>query len=319
MLGTALTTQTTGSFFGKKRADLKKRIWQHRWLYLFILPCVIWLLVFCYYPMYGATLAFKDYSYKLGILNSPWAGLKHFRAFIYSPDFWRVIKNTLVISGLKLLFSFPAPILLALLLNEVQAVRFKRVVQTFSYLPNFVSWVVVVSLMNVIFSPYGGVINDLRKNAGLETIFFMGSREYFYPMVILSDIWKNAGWGTIIYLSALTSVSPELYEAAAIDGAGRLKSTFYVTLPCIKGTIGIMFINAVGGLLNAGFDQILLLQQPDNQLISDILDTFVLKTGLSQGRFEYATAIGLFKSVLSLVLMTLANEVSKRTMEVSIF
>lgn len=295
------------------------QIKRHKIIYLFILPCVIWLLVFSYYPMYGALLAFKSYNYNLGILGSPWVGLKNFEEFIKSPDFWIVMKNTIIISGLKIIFGFPAPIILALLLNEVRAKKFKRVVQTMSYLPNFVSWVVVVSLMTVIFTPYGGIVNNLRQHMSLDAIFFMGEKAYFYPMVILSDIWKNAGWGSIIYLSALSGVSQELYEAATVDGAGHLKCTWHITLPSIKGTIGIMLIFAVGGILNAGFDQILLLQQPANNQISEILDTFVLKTGLNYGRFEYATAIGLFKSVFAFALMALTNTISKKFMDVGIW
>lgn len=311
--------RTDNSGKGAARSLLLKRIWQHRLIYVLILPCVVWLLVFCYYPMYGATLAFKDYSYNLGIMGSPWVGFKHFQEFITSLEFWDVIKNTVVISGLKILIGFPAPIILALLLNEVRSSKFKRAVQTMSYLPNFVSWVVVVTLMTIVFSPYGGIVNDIRKSFGLESVFYMGQKESFYPMVVLSDIWKNAGWGSIIYLSALSGISPELYEAAILDGAGRLKCTWHVTLPCIRETIGIMFIFAVGGILSAGFDQILLLQQPANNLVSEILDTYVLKTGLNYGRFEYATAIGLFKSLFSLVMMVGANSLTKKFMDVGIW
>lgn len=311
--------RTDNSGKGAARSLLLKRIWQHRLIYVLILPCVVWLLVFCYYPMYGATLAFKDYSYNLGIMGSPWVGFKHFQEFITSLEFWDVIKNTVIISGLKILIGFPAPIILALLLNEVRSSKFKRAVQTMSYLPNFVSWVVVVTLMTIVFSPYGGIVNDIRKSFGLESVFYMGQKESFYPMVVLSDIWKNAGWGSIIYLSALSGISPELYEAAILDGAGRLKCTWHVTLPCIRETIGIMFIFAVGGILSAGFDQILLLQQPANNLVSEILDTYVLKTGLNYGRFEYATAIGLFKSLFSLVMMVGANSLTKKFMDVGIW
>lgn len=311
--------QTGGSGKTAQRSLLLKRIWQHRLIYLMILPCVVWLLVFSYYPMYGATLAFKDYSYNLGILGSPWVGLKHFQTFMTSPEFWIVIKNTIIISGLKILVGFPAPIILALLLNEVRSRKFKRVVQTMSYLPNFVSWVVVVTLMTIIFSPYGGIVNDVRKSFGLEAVFYMGQKGSFYPMVLLSDIWKNAGWGSIIYLSALSGISPELYEAAILDGAGRLKCTWHVTLPCIRETIGIMFIFAVGGILSAGFDQVLLLQQPANNQISEILDTYVLKAGLNYGRFEFATAIGLFKSLFSLIMMVGANQLTKKLMDVGIW
>lgn len=312
-------TMTVTTARNSRLHQLWLQIKRHKIIYLFILPCVIFLLVFNYYPMYGAVLAFKSFNYNLGILGSPWVGFKNFEEFMRSPDFWIVMKNTIVISGLKIIFGFPAPILLALLLNEVKGKKFKKTVQTMSYLPNFVSWVVVVSLMTVIFTPYGGIVNNFRKIMGLESVFFMGEKSFFYPMVVLSDIWKNAGWGSIIYLSALAGVSQELYEAATVDGAGHLKCTWHITLPSIKGTIGIMFIFAVGGILNANFDQVLLLQQPANNQISEILDTFVLKTGLAYGRFEYATAIGLFKSVFAFGLMALTNAISKKFMDVGIW
>jgi putative aldouronate transport system permease protein len=307
------------SAIGVSKKSVWKRINEHKVLYLFLIPAVILVLLFCYWPMYGIVLAFKDYKYNLGILGSPWAGFKWFQKFIEDPEFWAIIKNTLVISFSKLIICFPAPILLALLLNELRGNKFKRVVQTASYLPNFVSWVVVVQIMVVVFSPYGGIVNNIREMFGLEAVFYMGEKSSFYPMVILSDIWKNAGWNSIIYLSALSGVSPEYYEAATIDGAGRLKCVWHITLPCIKGTIGIMFIFAVGGLLNAGFDQILLLQQPANMEISQILDTYILERGLKYGQFEYATAIGLFKSAFALIMMMMANFVSKKTLEVGVW
>lgn len=317
MARTSSATARKRDRYGNK--TLGQRIWDHRVLYLFVLPLIVWLLIFCYQPMYGATLAFKDYKYNLGIMGSPWVGLKHFKKFMAAPEFWIVIKNTLIISVMKLVISFPAPIILALFLNEVRSTKFKRTVQTMSYLPNFVSWVVVVQILTVIFSPYGGIYNNIRNAMGLESQFVMGSKAAFYPMVILSDIWKNAGWNSIIYLSALTNISMEQYEAAEIDGAGRWKCTWHITLPGIKETIGIMFLFAVSNILNAGYDQILLLKQPANVQISEILDTYILNTGLSYGRFEYATAIGLFKSVFSITLMFIANFVSKKTMEVSLW
>jgi putative aldouronate transport system permease protein len=312
-------TRTSLSPASSSKKSLGVQIWKHRVLYLFWLPCIISLLVFAYYPMYGATLAFKDYRYSLGIMGSPWAGLKHFRAFVSSLEFWEVIRNTIVISGLKILLCFPAPIILALLLNELRFSRYKRIIQTMSYLPNFVSWVVVYSLMVAIFSPYGGIVNSIRKSLGLNSIFFLGEARFFYPLVVLSDIWKGAGWGSIIYLSALSGINPELYESAYLDGAGRLKCTWYITLPGIKGTVGILLIYAVGGLLNAGFDQILLLQQPANMLISEILDTFTLRTGLNQGKFEYASAVGLFKAAFGFVLVLVTNYIAKKNFEVGIF
>lgn len=298
---------------------LIKRIKAHKVLYLFILPAIIFYAVFSYYPMYGILLAFKDYKYNLGIFGSPWIGFRYFEEFLSSPDFWVVLGNTVKISILKLVLVFPAPIIFALLLNEMRSKNYKRVMQTLSYLPNFVSWVVVIALMNIIFTPYGGIVNDIRHNMGLDAIYFMGERDFFYPAVILSDIWKSAGWGSIIYLSALSSISPEYYEAASIDGASRLTCVWHITLPCIKGTIGIMFIMAVGGILGSNFDQTLLLQQPGNLEISEVIDTYVLKTGLRYGRFGYATAVGFFRSIFALILMYSANFIAKKTMEVSIW
>ncbi len=301
----------------KKR--LWKQIWRHRTLYLFMLPCVVWLVVFCYVPMAGNVLAFKNYRFDKGIFGSEWAGLKHFEAFVTAPEFWMTIRNTLVISGLKILICFPAPIILALLLNEVRAPKFKRLIQTMSYLPNFVSWAVVVSLMTAIFTPYGGIYNNIRKALGMESVFLMGEKNAFYPLVVFSDMWKGVGWGSIVYLAAITSVDQELYEAAAIDGANRWQCTWHITLPGISTTIGIMFIMAVGGIMNAGYDQILLLQQPANTQISQILDTYILQTGIKYGKFEYATAIGLFKSVISLLLVGITNYLTQKYAEVGLW
>ncbi|MCL1787052.1 MAG: ABC transporter permease subunit [Defluviitaleaceae bacterium] len=298
---------------------LGRRIWEHKILYLFLLPAVASLLVFQYFPMYGATLAFRDYSFRLGIMRSPWVGLAHFRALFGHFMFWDVFRNTIVISLLRLVFVHPAPIILALLLNEVRAQKFKRTVQSFSYLPHFVSWAVVMSIMTIILTPHGGVVNNLRGSFGLSPIFFLGEASYFYPILILSDIWKNVGWGTIIYLSALTSINPELYESAALDGCGRLKMCWYVSLPSIKMTIGILLILSMANILNAGFEQIFLMQQPANMHMSEVFDTFILRMGLNQGRFEFATAAGLFRSVVTLCMLLTVNAGAKKLFDVSIF
>ena len=305
------------------KANKRKKLWvqikRHRVLYLFILPCFIWLIIFSYAPMSGIVLAFKNYKFNLGIFGSPWAGMKHFNEFINSPEFWITIKNTLRISLLKLALCFPAPIILALLLNELHLPKYKRVIQTVSYLPNFVSWVVVVSLMRTLFTPYGGVVNDIRKALGYDAVFIMGLKSAFLPLVVFSDMWKNVGWGSIIYLAAITAVDTELYEAATIDGASHFQQVWHVTLPGIRMTIGIMFIMSVGNLLNAGYDQILLLQQPANREISQVLDTYILQTGIKYGKFEYATAIGLFKSVFSLIMVVGTNALARRFADVGLW
>jgi putative aldouronate transport system permease protein len=303
-----------------KAKRLFTQIYYHRAVYLLLLPAIVWYALFCYRPMYGVLLAFKDYKFNLGIIGSPWVGTKYFEQFLVTNEFWNIMKNTVVISSMKLLCGFPAPILLALLLNELRYIKYKRVIQTFSYLPHFVSWVVVVSLLTIVFSPYGGIVNSIRINSfGLDPIFYLGEVRYFFPIVILSDIWKGAGWGTIIYLSAITSINIELYEAAISDGANRLQCAWHITLPGILPTAGIMFILATGGILNANMDQILLLQQPANITISQIIDTYVLKVGIREGRFAFATAVGLFKSLFSIVLVFITNFVTKKTTEVSIW
>lgn len=303
----------------KRKNDLLARIWYFRHVYLFVLPAVVWYLIFAYYPMYGALLAFKDFKYNLGIIGSPWVGLKYFERFLTDSSFYDVIRNTLSISFLKLLFGFPAPIVLALMLNAVMHSRYKRIVQTISYLPYFVSWVVVVTLLQKILSPNAGIINDIRLQMGLDPIFFMGKPVLFYPLVIITDIWKGVGYGSIIYLAAITNIDPTLYEAAEIDGAGRWSTLFNITLPCLVPTIAILLILSLSGILNAGFDQLYLMQTPSTQSVSEIIDTYVLKTGIRQGQFAYSTAIGLFKSLISMLLIVIVNNISRRISEVSLW
>lgn len=312
-------SETLNRAQGSKKYRLLTDLWYFRHIYLFLLPAVIWYAIFAYYPMYGVLLAFKDFKYNLGILGSPWVGFKFFKAFLSDSNFFEVIRNTLSISVLKLICGFPAPIILALMLNEVIHSKFKRIVQTVSYLPHFVSWVVVATLLQKILSPNAGIINDIRMSFGKEPIFFMGDPNLFYPLIILSDIWKGVGWGSIIYLAALTNIDPTLYEAAEIDGAGRWSMIFRITLPCLTPTIGILLIMSLSGLLNAGFDQIYLLQTPSTLRVSEVLDTYVLKKGIRQGEFAYATAIGLFKSLISMMLIVTVNNISRRLTEISLW
>lgn len=302
-----------------KKHKLLVRIWYYRYIYLFLLPAFIWYAVLHYYPMYGALLAFKDFKYNLGIMGSPWAGLRFFKAFLTDSGFYDVIRNTLTISFLKLIFGFPAPIFLALMLNEVIHSKFKRVIQTISYLPHFVSWVVVVTILQKILSPNAGIINDIRVQMGLEPIFYMGKVELFYPLVILTSVWKGIGWGSIVYLSALTNIDPNLYEAAEIDGAGRWRKMASITLPSLTPTISILLIFSLSGILGAGFDQIYLMQTPATLKLSEILDTYVLKTGILQGQFSYSTAIGLFSSLVGMVLIVTVNTISRKLSETSLW
>ena len=301
--------------FGRK---VRKDWLRNRSLYLLMLPVIIFYVLFHYKPMYGALIAFKDYSPALGFADSPWVGLDNFVRFFDGIYFWRLLRNTVLLSFYNILFGFPAPIILALLLNEVKNEKFKRLTQTITYLPHFISMIVVAGMITN-FCMTTGLFNDIIEFFGGEASPLLQNPKYYRTIYVASSIWQQVGWGSIIYLSALSGVSPEYYEAATIDGAGRLKCVWHITLPCIKGTIGIMFIFAVGGLLSAGFDQILLLQQPANTQISEILDTYILKRGLQYGEFEYATAIGLFKSAFNLFMMMMANFICKKTMEVGVW
>ena len=306
---------------GGRSKGLWNRIWRYRMIYLFLIPAIIWYAVFCYYPMYGLLLSVKEFKYSLGIMKSPWVGLKWFRNFLSDGQFYLVLGNTVKITALKLLVGFPAPILFAVQINEIRSHGFKRVVQTLSYLPYFVSWVVAAALLTKLLSPYSGLVNDLRlmMDPQAEPIFYLGEPKYFYPVVILTDLWKNIGWNSIIYIAAISNIDPNLYEAAEIDGAGRIGRIWHITLPAIRPTIAVLLIMSMSGILNAGFDQIYLLQQPSTLQVAEVIDTYVLKKGIQQAQFEYATAIGMFKSLISLVVVVSVNWIVRKLSEVSLW
>ncbi len=304
----------------RTRPELIKALKKYAPFYLFLLPAVVWYAVFMYYPMTGVIIAFKKFQYSLGIFGSHWVGFRYFEDFMSDPNFWNIIKNTIRISLSKLIINFPAPIILALMLNAVvRHNRFKRVIQTISYLPYFVSWVVVAALIHKFFSPTTGMVNDIRISMGLEPIYYLAQQNLFLPFIVLSDMWKGIGYGSIIYLAALTGIDPSLYEAANIDGANGAAKLWHITLPGIKPTIGILFLLTVGGLFGANMEQILLLQTPPTFNISEVVDTYVLKRGLNMNQFDYATAVGLFRSVLSLILVVVSNKLSKRFTGVSLW
>lgn len=299
---------------------LVKRIWSYKYIYLFILPAIVWYFVFLYIPMYGVTLAFETFRFDKGYFGSPWVGSYYIMQFLNYPDFWKLIGNTFIVNGLKIVLGFPAPIILALMLNEVRKDAFKRIIQTVSYLPNFVSWVVVISLFSSLLSPTNGAINDIKVAIfGGDPIFFLNEKPFFYPIVVLTDIWKNVGWNSIIYIAALAGIPVELYEASMLDGAGRLKSMIHITLPSLMPTIIIIFILTVGTLMRSGADQLWQLQYPGVLDRAEVLDTHVIKMGLQQGRYSYATAVGLFQSVVCFVLVMVTNTVSKRVSNISIW
>lgn len=301
----------------KTLKDLNKQ----KYLQLMVVPWVLWLLVFCYIPMYGIIIAFKDFQIGTGIMGSPWVGLKHFQMFFNNPEFLNIMKNTLCISFGKLIIGFPAPIILALLLNELTNLKFKKFVQSVSYLPHFISWVILAGIITRMLSSEGGFINDILMFIGLieEPIMFLGYEKYFWGILISTNIWKGVGWGSIIYLAAISNVNQSMYEAAAIDGASRLQRVLKITLPSIAPTIVILLIFSISGILNAGFDQVYLLQNPLVLGVGEILDTYVYKVGLTQARYSYSTAVGLFKSIIGFILIMSTNWVAKKVSNSGIF
>ncbi|WP_214626358.1 ABC transporter permease [Paenibacillus agaridevorans] len=300
---------------------LGKELWSNRYLYLFVLPGIIWFLVFCYQPMYGVLIAFKDYDIIKGVFASEWVGWDNFKEFFNSPNFSVVMTNSIAISLLKLVFGFPAPILLAILLNEVRNIVFKRIAQTISYLPFFVSWVVVAGIWYELFSTDGGVVNNLLVFLGLikEPIFWFGDPDLIWGMIVASDVWKGIGFGTIIYLASIMSVNTELYESAVIDGANRFKQIWHITLPAIRPTIILLFILNMAGILDAGFEQVYVMQNPMLLDKAEIIDTYVMKMGIFRAQYEMATAVGVFKSVIGMIALFTLNFLIKKTGEEGIF
>ncbi|MGY5766500.1 ABC transporter permease [Brachybacterium sp. DNPG3] len=302
-----------------RRLALLRRV-LHSWqLYVLLAPALIYLVVFKYWPMYGAQIAFRDYNPADGFFWSPWVGLEHFQAFISSFQFGRILANTLTINTVGLLVAFPVPIILALIVNQMSNERFKRLTQTILYSPSFISVVVVVGMIRLLFSPSSGLVNHLIGLAGGESIFFMGAPEWFRPLYIGSDIWQNAGFSMIIYLAALTAIDPSLHEAARMDGANRFQRIRHIDIPGILPVISILFILAVGNIFNLGFEKVYLMQTDLNLPTSEVINTYVYKVGLQGAQFSYSAAIGLFNSVLNLLLLLTFNWVAKKADQSSLW
>ncbi|OPA75810.1 protein lplB [Paenibacillus selenitireducens] len=297
-----------------------RKFYGQRYLQVMALLGVAWMVIFNYIPMYGIIIAFKDFDIISSISQAPWVGLEHFKAFLEDENLPYVIKNTLGMSLLRLIIGFPLPIIFALFLNEVKSVIFKKSIQTISYLPHFLSWVILGGIMATWLADVG-VINKILMGLNLiqEPITYLAEPKYFWTIIVASDIWKELGWSAIIYLAAISSVSPEYYEAATIDGAGRFQKIWNITLPSIKGTISILFILAISGILNSNFDQILVLRNSLNETSSNVIDFYVYQTGLLSARYSYATAVGLIKSVIALILLLGANYVTKKLNNTSLF
>ncbi len=296
----------------QKRAGWKVRLIRHQWCYVLAAPTLLYLLIFKYAPMWGIVLSFQDYNPFRGFWDSEWVGLAQFRNFFAYEDFWVLLRNTLAINLLNLLLFFPLPIVLSLMLNELRSGLLKRMTQSIVYLPHFLSWVVVVSFTYMLVSTDYGLINKGLVHLGREPESLLTNPDYFWLMLTAQSIWKEVGWGTIIFLAAIAGVDQQLYEAARIDGAKRLRQIWHITLPAIRGTIVILVILRMGSMLDVGFEHVLLMLNPLVQPVGEVFDTYVYKRGLLSGQFSYGTAVGLFKSVASLLLVVTANQLAKR-------
>lgn len=289
-------------------------MWSYRYFYLMLMPGLVYYAIYKYAPMYGTIIAFKDFNMMLGILDSPWADpwYKHFKYFYDSPYFETILTNTILISLYKMLWGIAPGIIFAILLNEIRNQYFKRIVQTITYLPHFLSWVIIYGILIIFFSETTGLVNGWIKDFGGNSIPFLTSTDWFRSILVGSEVWKEFGWNAIIYLAAIAGIDPTLYEASRVDGAGRLRNIWHITLPGIRNVIIMLFILNLGKVLEAGFDQIYILYNVQVYPVADILDTYVFRTGLEQLNFSLASAIGLFKSVIGLILVLMANKIARR-------
>lgn len=303
----------------KPKGRILKRLNESKYLLLLFLPALVYFAVFEYAPMFGIAVVFKDYNLFRGFWASPWVGLENFKVLFDNPNFLPLFRNTFLLGFYSLILGFPAPILLALLLNEVRNIHFKRFVQTVSYLPYFISNVVVASMILLFLSPDGGMVNVFLQNMGIEPIYFMAKPELFRSIYVLSGIWQGIGWGTIIYLAAISGVDLNLYEAAELDGAGRWRKMWYVTVPSIMPVIVILFIMHIGGLMSTGFEKVYLLYNPLTYETADIFSTYTYRIGLQSGNFGYATAVGLFNSVVGFILIISANYAARWMRQTSLW
>ncbi len=296
-----------------------QRLKRDRWLYLLLVPGLLYFLIFKYAPMWGVVIAFQDYSPFKGVFASDWVGFENFKDFFQNPNFFRLLKNTFILAVLDLVFFFPAPIILALMLNELRINVYKRTVQTFIYVPHFMSWVIIASITYIFFTTSGGVVNEIVSFFTGKEINFLSSPEWFRPLIMGQIIWKETGWGTVIFLAALATVDQEQYEAAIVDGAGRFRRLWHVTLPAVRSTIIVLLILRLGNFLDTGFQQIFLMSNSLNRSVADVFDTYVYFVGITQGAYSYSTAVGLFKSIVGIILVLGANKLAKKMGQEGIF
>ncbi|RSL35341.1 sugar ABC transporter permease [Salibacterium salarium] len=303
----------------EKRIALKKSIKKNKWIYLMILPGILYFFIYKYVPMFGLIISFQDYKPYEGIMGSEWVGLEHFKRLFSDPDFWMIFKNTLILFALQIIIFFPIPIILSLMLNEVRQMYLKRSVQTLIYIPHFMSWVIIVSISYVLLTMDNGIVNGTLEAMGRQEVNFLLNPDWFRPMYVLQVIWREAGWGTIIFLAAISAVDVQLYEAARMDGANRFRQMWHITLPAIKGVIIILLILKIGDVLELGFEHVYLLLNASNREVAEIFDTYVYTAGLKQGQFSYSTAVGFFKGLVGLVLVIGANWLAKKAGEEGVY
>ena len=299
-----------------RTVDHIKREWQ---IYVMLLPTIIWFLVFLYKPMYGLQIAFKDYSIFRGVANSPWVGWEHFETLFSNDQFLRAVSNTIKISALNLLFGFPAPIILALMFNEILHATYKKTAQTIVYLPHFISSVIIAGIVMTAFSPTAGIVNTMLGWFGIEPIYFLTKPEWFRPIFVGTGIWQEAGFGSIVFLAAIAGVNPSLYESAVVDGANRWQMMWRITIPCILPTILIMLIIRIGNIMEVSFELVILLYQPATYSTADVVNTWVFRQGLQSGQYDLAAAAGLFNAVVAFVLVMAANTLSRRFSRTSLW
>ena len=298
----------------RKSNDIRKLlmyVWKKRNLYILLIPGIVYFLVFCYGPMYGIILAFKDFNFAKGIMGSDWVGLDNFKHMFEIGDFYKVFFNSLYLNVLKMICFFPMPIVFSLMLNEMGNKFYKRTTQTLIYLPYFISWVVIGGIMINFLSPSWGMVNLIIKSLGLEPVFFMGNAKYFRPIIVATEIWKGAGWDTILYLAAISTINPELYEATLIDGADRLQRIRYIIIPHIKFVIIIVGLIRIGYIMNNGFEQIFIFQNLNNLQVSEVFETYIYKFGILYGQFSFTTAVGLFTAVIGTILLVTGDRLAK--------
>lgn len=295
-----------------QKRPLIKDLKRDKWLYIFLAPIMLYFIIFKYVPMLGTVMAFQDFKFSTGFFGSKWVGLDHFKRLFTGNNFYTILKNTLLLNAGSVIFGFPIPIILAIFLNEVKAKGFKRISQSIMYLPHFMSWVVLGGILIDMLSPSTGIVNTVIKALGGEAIYFMGKKEWWPVMFIISGIWQGAGWGTIVYLAAITGIDQELYEAARIDGAGKVKQIRYVTLPGLRSTIVVMLILRMGSMMDIGFEQVYVLMNPAVRDVAEVISTYVYRIGIEGAQYSYTTAIGLFQSVISCILVFSTNKISQK-------